>query len=196
MRYAPEFHRRRSIRLSGYDYSQTGVYFVTVCTQDRACLFGSIADDDALSWTAGGRMVADWWGEIPRKFPGIDTDAFVVMPNHIHGIVVAGNEGAHTGAPLQGAPRQGTGRQRTPLHRVVQWFKTMTTNDYIRGVNNMGWHPFDGRLWQRNYFEHVIRNEASLERIRQYITDNPARWALDRENPRGTARKAEEVWQI
>ncbi len=219
-------HSRRSIRLSGYDYSQSGAYFVTVCTQDRACLFGSISDDDALAWTAGGRMVVDWWGEVPRKFPGVDTDAFVVMPNHIHGIVViddvgadpcvrpdddegahagaplqgagahAGNEGAHTGAPLQGTAPQGTGRQRTPLHRVVQWFKTMTTNGYIRGGDNMGWHAFDGRLWQRNYFEHVIRNEASLERIRQYITDNPARWALDRENPKGAAREAEEAWQI
>jgi hypothetical protein len=71
----------------------------------------------------------------------------------------------------------------SPLHRVIQWFKTMTTNEYIRGVKQNGWPSFPGKLWQRNYYEHIIRNENEMARIREYITNNPAQWALDRENP-------------
>jgi hypothetical protein len=130
-------------------------------------------------------MVERWWGELNRKFPQIRTDAFVVMPNHIHGIIVMesvgadlrvcpddprvcpdGKWGAHIGAPLPGGPdgEQGahTGAPQqagAPLPEIVQWFKTMTTNEYIRGVKQSGWLAFRGRLWQRNYYEHIIRSE-------------------------------------
>ncbi len=109
------------------------------------------------------------------------------MPNHVHGIIVIRDdivgadprvrpEGAHPSASL----RAGSG---APLPRIVQWFKTMTTNSYIRGVQAQRWTPFGGRLWQRNYYEHIVRDEAELERIRDYIVNNPVNWKKDPDNP-------------
>lgn len=163
-----------------------------------------------------GRMVKKWWAELNRKFPNVQTDEYIVMPNHFHGIIVItpvgadlcvcpNNLGAHAGAPLPGAPVGGAtvpslGQTRrsaptcAPLPEIVQWFKTMTTNGYIPGVKTSGWLPVNGRLWQRNYYEHVIRTEDALNRIPQYILDNPARWAFDRENPQSLAPEPENVW--
>jgi REP element-mobilizing transposase RayT len=137
-----------------------------------------------------GELIKDWWLELNRKFPGVETDEFVIMPNHLHGIIVIGDvgadlrvgpTGAHIGAPLQGQ-RLGVAAS-TALPAIVQWFKTMTTNEYIRRVKTLGWPMVQGQLWQRSYYDHVIRDVDSLDRIRQYIVDNPARWAIDRENP-------------
>jgi REP element-mobilizing transposase RayT len=209
---------RRSLRLKGYDYSWPGAYFITIVTQDRACLFGEVVDGE-MRLNEAGRRVEKWWAELHHKFPNVQTDEFVIMPNHFHGIVMimsnpvgadlcvcpdetdAGmgahvgadlrvcpdntdaHMGAHTGAPLRVCPDDTGAHAGAPLPEIVQWFKTMTTNEYIRGVKQSGWPPFRGRLWQRNYYEHIIRNDDELRRIREYITDNPLRWALDRENP-------------
>ena len=167
-------HHRRSIRLKGHDYSREGAYFVTVVVHDRELL---------LSNPAAAAMIQRWWDELPRKFPAVDVNAFVVMPNHVHGIIVIGADlrvgppderagGEHTGSPLRamsgldgsvGADlRVGPDRRnaRDPtLGRIIQWFKTMTTNEYIRGVEQHGWPPFRHRFWQRSYYEHVIRDE-------------------------------------
>ena len=150
-------HHRRSIRLPGYDYSQPAPYFITICTQNRKFLFGDIAGG-IMRLNDAGRMVRQWYTELEYKFPSVQCDEFVCMPNHVHFIVV--NVGINVGG-------------------VVQWFKTMTTNEYIRGVKQHGWPPFPGKLWQRNYWEHVIRNADELNRIRQYIRDNPANWDTD-----------------
>jgi REP element-mobilizing transposase RayT len=204
--YDPEVHHRRSIRLPGYDYAEPGEYFVTVCVQDRLCLLGEIIDHGMRLNTAG-LVVTSWWEDIPRRFPGSELDAFAVMPNHVHGIVLINGvddfdarddeEGGHIGPPLQDAahlvgadrcvrPAANTGA--TPVHnphlaRIVQWFKTMTTNDYIRGVKTDNWPPFRNRFWQRDYYEHIVRNDAALDRIRAYIANNPVNWARDPENP-------------
>jgi putative transposase len=187
MDYDPRSHHRRSVRIAAFDYAGSGYYAVTVCTQDKACLFGEVVDWKMLLNDAG-RMVQDWFEKLPTKFPNVKLDLFVVMPNHIHfilGLVGAdpcvcpapGNEpnaddvikqGAHTGAPLP---------------TIVQWFKTMTTNDYFRQVKDGVWKPVRGRLWQRNYYEHVIRNEHDLTVHRDYIVNNPAKWQLDKYNP-------------
>jgi len=205
MKYDPDRNHRRSIRLKGYDYSQVGAYFVTICTQNRELLL----DDIGIRL-----MIQKWWHALPEKFPDVRTDQFVIMPNHIHGIIfivsvgadhrVCPNEGNHTGLPLQhranthvGAdqrvcPNEGnhTGllqhranthvgadhrvcpdegnriglplRTRPTMGRIVQWFKTMTTNDHIKAVRMNNVEPFPGKLWQRNYYEHIIRNEADL----------------------------------
>ena len=179
-------HHRRSIRLADYDYASEGAYFVTICTQKRENLFGAIVDSE-MRLNEAGRMVEKWWHELPEKFPQIEIDEHIVMPNHFHGIVVivgadlcvCPDEGAHAGAPLQ----------RSALGDIVRWFKTMTTNEYIREVKQNGWTPFPGKLWQRNYYEHVIRNELSLNDIRLYIQTNPACWAEDNENPANVNRK-------
>ena len=171
MPYNPDAHRRRSIRLPGYDYAQPGAYFVTICTQDRAILLERPDVQETISY---------WWNALPPKFPNLETDAFVVMPNHIHGILT------FVGAAPRGRPVAGQPHGVAPtLGDVVGWFKTMTTNAYIRGVKDRAWPPFDRRLWQRNYYEHVIRTDDDLDRIRQYILDNPARWGYDHDNPLG-----------
>jgi putative transposase len=176
---------RKSPRLSGYDYSREGAYFVTVCAQGRQDLWGEILHGE-MRLNQAGCMVERWWQELERKFPLIKIDEYyVVMPNHFHGIVfipelsAPTTEGGHTGPPLQ---------------RIVQWFKTMTTNEYIHGVREHGWPQFKGSLWQRSFYDYVIRDEASLNRIREYISTNPLRWDLDWENPRSRGSDEFDRW--
>ena len=193
-KYDPAVHHRRSVRLRGYDYSQAGAYFVTLCVQDRQCLFGDIVDGE-MRLNDAGLMICKWYGDLSNKFADIECDAFVCMPNHIHFIVV--NVGAdlrvRPGSESVCRPNGQTHRSAptdahvilgehigSPLQRVVQWFKTMSTNEYIRGVKQNGWPPFPGKLWQRNYWEHIVRNEPELHRIREYIHNNPAQWILDK----------------
>ena len=178
----PPQPRRRSIRLKGFDYTEPGAYFVTIVTQDRSCLFGEVVDGH-MELNSAGVVITRWWLELTRKFTTVEADAYIVMPNHCHGIIVIADP--TVGADLcVGPPNGRTGAHAgAPLPTIIQWFKTMTTNDYMRGVRRFGWPTFRGQLWQRSYFEHIIRDADSLTRIRQYIIDNPARWAFDRENP-------------
>jgi REP element-mobilizing transposase RayT len=304
MTYDPTRHHRRSIRLRGYDYTLAGAYFVTLVTQDRAALFGDVVDG-IMRLNDAGRMVQAVWDEIPLFYPGVDVDAFVVMPNHIHGIIVlsdddvrphdAGMVGAdprvrplgdgsyrpqsgqpqsgqpqgvaptatgvtvgadprvrplsaveqqsglpqsgqpqegqpqgvapttgvtvgadprvrplsaveqQSGLPQSGQPQEGQPQGVAPtatdvtvgadtgvrpdaptplsLGDMIARFKTLTTKRYTDGVKQLGWPPYRGRVWQRNYYEHIIRDDPSLQRIRAYIEANPEGWAADRENP-------------
>jgi putative transposase len=161
--------KRKSPRLPDFDYSQEGAYFVTVCVQGRKCLLGEIAEGKLHS-NAAGEMVEKWWRKLESKYPLTKIDPyFVAMPNHFHGIVfIEAPGGGHLGPPLQ---------------RIMQWFKTMAANEYIHGVKEHGWPAFQGSLWQRSFYDHVIRDEAALNRIRDYIATNPLRWELDGENP-------------
>lgn len=208
MTFNPDIHHRRSIRLQGYDYSRAGAYFITICTQNRECLFGNI-----MVMNPAGTMIQTVWDEIPFHYTGTEIDEFVVMPNHIHGIVVIDAVGATPcGCPIltpRGCPDPGTtgasgqknGQAQGPgimgqprgvaptentgalsLGDIVHRFKTMTTKRYADGVKQMGWQSFAGKLWQRNYWEHIIRNEMELNRIREYIHENPAQWESDRLN--------------
>jgi len=196
MKFDAEKHHRHSMRLRGYDYAQAGAYFVTVVTKDRACLFGEVVNGE-MRLNDGGRMIEQWWFELNRKFSTVETDEFVVMPNHFHGIVVIA--GVTVGADLRVGPNSEGAHAGAPLPTIIQWFKTMTTNEYMRGVKTRSWTPFAGRLWQRNYYEHIVRCENELTRIREYIANNPLQWEMDRENPSRTAnrstRKAES-WEV
>jgi len=198
MKPDPQTHHRRSIRLRGYDYTRPGAYFVTICTQNRECLFGDVIGGEMQLNGAGG-MVWSVWDALPKRYPDVDIDAFVVMPNHIHGIIVL--TGPTPAAPVGAGPRacpeelhgqpwgvdgqpQGVApTSRMSLPDVVHRFKSLTTARYCHGVYERAWQPFPGRLWQRNYYEHIIRNERALQRIREYIINNPLRWHLDVENP-------------
>ncbi|HEY4485832.1 MAG TPA: transposase [Nitrospiria bacterium] len=184
MIFNPDIHHRRSIRLKAHDYSQIGAYFVSLCAQDRVCLFGEITDGK-MEPNNAGRMIARWWAELNRKFPTVETDEYVVMPNHFHGIVVIIGYPDPVGAALRGRPQKaGHPHRGAPtLGDIMDWFKTMTTNDYLRGIKQHGWLPFHGKLWQRNYYERVVRDDAEMHRVREYITENPARWLEDEENP-------------
>ena len=296
--------RRRSLLLQAYDYAQTGAYFVSITVQERLCLFGEISDE-RMCLNEAGRMVGRAWEELPQRFPTIQTDAFVVMPNHLHGIILIdwspptesanapaaaqpagipvgaplvgarGQDAAATcqspvgaplvgaqppdppatgqsrvGAPLVGAQEQDaaatcqspvgaplvgaqppdaaptsqppvgaplvgaqppdppatgqsrvgaplvgargqdaadTAKNRIRLGDVIGAYKSLTTVNYIRAVKTRNWPPFRGRLWQRNYCEHVVRSDESLTRIRRYILENPSRWTFDHENPQAIA---------
>ncbi|MDF9392115.1 MULTISPECIES: transposase [Methylococcus] len=184
MNHVSGTRQRRSIRLKDYDYSQAGAYFVTMCTQNRACLFGDVIDG-AMRVNDAGRMVQTVWDELPLHYVGVELDTFVVMPNHVHGIIVL------VGAGPRACPKSGRPQGAAPtlsLPDVVHRFKTLTTKRYTDGVKTGGWPPFHGRVWQRNYYEHIIRDEVSLHRIREYIANNPQQWALDRENPANQMR--------
>jgi REP element-mobilizing transposase RayT len=182
MKYSPDIHHRRSIRLKGYDYSQAGVYFVTICTQNRECLFGEITNGD-VRLNDAGRMVERWWLELSKKFPTIEIGRYIIMPNHLHGILVFQYHKV-VGADLRVCPNSKQGAHiGAPLPTIVQWFKTMTSNEYIRGAQKHTWPPLQGKLWQRNYFERIIRNEDELIRTSEYILNNPAIWAEDENNP-------------
>ena len=135
--------------------------------------------DDRMVLNEAGKAVEEWWLRIPQKFEGVELDSNVVMPNHFHGVIVI------VGADQCVCPNMKKAGEHTgsPLHHVIQWFKTMTTNEYIKGVKEKGWKPFEKRFWQRNYYEHIIRNERELLKIREYILNNPPKWSLDRENP-------------
>ena len=161
MSYDPNFHHRRSIRLQGYDYSQAGAYFVTLCVQRRECLLGEIVEQQ-MQLNQYGEIVLGWWNNVPDHFSGVDLDAFVVMPNHIHGVLVLSQESP----------------QPPKLGQIVAYFKYESTKrvNVFRSTPGL-------RLWQRNYYEHIIRNESSLQEIRDYIATNPMRWIEDQLHP-------------
>ena len=188
---ASDRRARSSLRLEGYDYGAWGPYFVSIVVDNRRPLFGEVVDEE-LRLNAAGEMAESVWAALPRRFPAVRLDAFVVMPNHIHGIIVIDHsdtvnttERATTRVAPTGAPDAG---RRTALGDVVGAYKSLTTVEYTRGVAVHGWPRFRGRLWQRNYYEHIIRDDRSLERIRAYILDNPARWPTDPENPSAVRR--------
>ena len=187
-KYNPKIHHRRSIRLKGYDYSQAGLYFITICVQNRACLFGEIKNGQMILNDAGKMMEAEWLN-LKDRFPNIELNEFVTMPNHFHGIlqIVGANDGggqpqgiAPTIAPTGEPTTAPTGEPSAKtIGDMMDAFKSITTVAYIRGVKTLGWQPFDGKLLQRNYYEHIIRDEKAYHNISNYIINNPAKWAED-----------------
>ena len=176
MRFDPDKHHRRSIRLKEHDYSQPGAYFVTICTRDRACLFGEIVDGE-MRLNEAGEIARGCWEEIPRHFPLVELDAFVVMPNHVHGIIVIQGRGERFFAPTSTAPTTTIAQSPSrTIGSIVRGFKIGVTK-WFRANTDL--HS----IWQRGYYEHVIRNEAELTAIREYILGNPARWDEDENNP-------------
>ncbi|MCX6361141.1 MAG: transposase [Armatimonadetes bacterium] len=195
MIYPGDDHRRRSIRLSDYDYTQAGAYFVTICAQDRACLFGDVVNGH-MEPTEAGACAETTWRCLPEHYPHVTLDAFTVMPNHVHCIIMprAGLKPAPTvvdqaigsghdeGNGVVGArfkPARPAGEPpRHGLPEIVRAFKTYSSRSINQQMNSPG-----TPVWQRNYYEHIIRDEDSLNRIREYIMDNPIRWQFDHDNP-------------
>ena len=187
---------RRSIRLNGYDYTSPGAYFVTSCSQNRRNIFGEIRDDVMIANPAG-QMLELIWHEIPGKFPTVQLDAFVIMPNHVHFIIFLTaemmEENLLRGKDLSDHPIweekpsasiPNLKRVYQPsLSQVLQWYKSITTAKYRQGVKKAGWPPFSGRIWQQNYYEHIVRNERELNAIREYIVHNPLKWLEDPDHP-------------
>jgi REP element-mobilizing transposase RayT len=210
MKYDPKIHHRGSIRLQGYDYSSPGAYYVTLCSFGKQCIFGRVVDDQ-MQENECGKIVRQQWFESAEIRKEIELDAFTVMPNHLHGILwIVGPDGVRPGAnmdfalsdgakhvgPSGARPKPNAMRSpkmgRTPFgptnripamrpRSLASWasgFKSAVTSP-IRKL----WKKPHATVWQEDYFEHVIRDETELLRIRDYILSNPARWKLDRENP-------------
>ncbi|MEK7396838.1 MAG: transposase [Candidatus Poribacteria bacterium] len=184
MKYDPNEHHRRSIRLKDYDYSQSGAYFVTICTYKKQCLFGGIINGKA-ELTEIGMIAERCWRDISNHFQNVSLDYFVIMPNHIHGIInIVGAKHSHLASmnkvnalPANALPLRLHGTNSDSLGAIIQNFKSITT----RKINKMLKHQ-GVSIWQKNYYEHVIRNDDNLNEIREYIINNPLKWALDSEN--------------
>ena len=208
MAYNPQIHHRRSIRLKEYDYSRAGLYFITICCQDRNCRFGditvgaSLADaqfadaqfadaqfadaqfadaqfadaqfaDARMILNEYGTIARDEWEKLPKRFPNVELDVFQVMPNHVHGIIVL-NEPPTVWA---GASWAGASPAPTVGH-IIGAYKSLVAKaclDICKSKNEML-----GKLWQRNYYEHIIRSEPSYRTISDYIINNPAKWKEDK----------------
>ena len=158
---------RRSIRLQNYDYAQAGAYFVTICTQHRACVLGDVVDGQ-MQLSELGQIAAEGWQWLAQQYDEVQLDEWVIMPNHLHGILVLSDDDG------RGGSRAAQGLPRKPLGQLVGAFKTVTT----KRINALCSTPA-ALFWQRNYHEHVIRNELDLMRLREYVTNNPMQWVLD-----------------
>jgi len=185
---------RKHLRMQGYDYSSAGSYFVTICAHGGRAAFGSISTTEA-QLNDVGRIVEKWWNKLAAKFAAVELDASVIMPNHVHGIIFIADGESPKNRDESGTNKQSSrkdSRQNTvgadpcvrpSLSKILQWFKTMTTNEYLRHCKKSGLNVPGRKLWQRGFYEHVIRSDEALDRIREYIINNPANWDHDGENP-------------
>ena len=176
LKYDPEINHRKSIRLKGYDYSQDGAYFLTICTHNKEFYFEAYSELKEI--------LKRHWVKLPERFPCLILDEFTVMPNHIHGIIIVGATLAvaqtnRAGARPSASPR---GEPAPTVGEIVGAFKSLCVNDWLIYLKKNKINAV-GKFWQRNYYEHIIRNEEELAKIRAYIQHNPLKWSLDRENP-------------
>jgi REP element-mobilizing transposase RayT len=235
MIYNPSSHHRRSIRLKGYDYSQEGLYFITLCTQNRACLFGKI-EDGKMMLNDAGRIANECWLNIPNHFPNVILHEFIIMPNHVHGIIqlVGANNyspekiSSEFSSPEKISQELNSSELNSPEYNLSENQLTKIGNNHLDGVGNdlndnhsnhgannvsinhgaknvsplrghspsktigsivrgykigvTNWFRYNGnseKIWQRNYWEHIIRHEQSYHRIAEYIINNPAKWDVD-----------------
>ncbi len=207
------------MRLQDWDYSQEGVYFITVCTQNREYLFGEISQG-SMQLNAPGTMVVEVWDKLTETFPFMQLDARVLMPNHLHALAVIDRRGESCIRPSATPPKdiihfdqgdhldQGEHKVRPygkirpqgtaegSIGRIVQAFKSITTHQYLQGIRECGCQPFQGKLWQRNYYERIVRDYEEWQRISEYIAANPVNWALDRENREAGKTRPDEPWQV
>ena len=168
MPYDPNIHHRLSIRLHGYDYNQPGSYFVTICTYEKHHVFGSIVNDE-MYLNDAGQIIKNTWNSIPQRFPNIELDEYIIMPNHLHGIIT--NNGATNNAKFKSSNNP-LSSHLSLLGQIIRTFKAASTSQIRKIV-------IPDFSWQKNYYEHIIRQEKDLDHIRQYITTNPADWAQD-----------------
>ena len=215
--YNPQMHNRRSIRFKGYDYTQAGLYFITICCQNRACLFGEI-ENGKMMLNDAGAIANDCWLNIPNHFPNAILHEYVIMPNHVHGIIELVGANNHSPKTNNHSPVSELHSPKTELHSP----KNKKNNNSVIGDNRaknvsvigdnraknvsplrspsktvgsvvrgfkigvtkwMRQNTDTFYIWQRNYWEHIIRDDISYENISQYIINNPTKWNNDKLNP-------------
>lgn len=175
---------RRHTRLPGFDYRSSFAYFVTICVRNCNCVFGSVADA-AVSLSRRGLVARDCWMRIPEHHSHVELDRFVVMPNHVHGILLFVGDASPVEATPASRPLLATGPRQGSLGAIVGSYKAAVT----RTINRL--RPGAGTdLWEPNYYDHIIRTDSAMERIRDYIDSNPQRWHGDAENPAGDGTDA------
>ena len=188
--YNPQIHHRRSIRLKGYDYAQAGLYFITICCENRICRFGNIENGEMIL-NEYGKIAHHEWVKLSERFPNFELDAFQIMPNHIHGIIVLNTVGATLAVAQNDEKTQNdiiaqndendirAGVNPAPtLFDVVGAYKSLVANGCLEIYKTR--NETRGKLWQRNYYEHIIRDEQSYQKISNYIINNPVNWAEDK----------------
>ncbi|NER38581.1 MAG: hypothetical protein F6J93_32285 [Oscillatoria sp. SIO1A7] len=175
-RFDPNKHHRRSTRCPEYDYTSPGAYFITICADKRQFIFGEIVDG-ILYANACGQTVIEVWNRLPLYFRHISLDVFVVMPNHVHGILWINERLDSKPPPPWQENRRPNGTAPGSVSAIIQNFKSVST----RRVNRL--RGTKGRIWQRNFYDRINRNQESLHSIRQYIINNPLSWEDDLENP-------------
>jgi putative transposase len=184
MKYNPELHHRRSIRLRDFYYGSPRAYFITICTWKRECTLGEVMDGKVILSLAG-KIAYETWFELPKRFPTVCLDSFEIMPNHLHGVLEllntkqnrrTANQGAINRAPTESRKHVGAQFTAPKLGEIIRTFKALVTQR-ARAAG------IDVFAWQRNYYEHIIRNDEELSRIRQYIEENPLRWEEDENHP-------------
>ena len=166
-------YHRRNMRRGDHDYQKASAYFLTIRTHNLACLFGE-ASAGELNVNDAGLMLVREWHALPERFDSVTIDEFVVMPDHIHGILVITANNASLSN--QNTPLINTDTSSPTLGRVLQAYKSITTRAYTAGVRDCGWLEFDAKVWQRNYYERIIRNPDERDAFRRYIRENPRRW--------------------
>jgi putative transposase len=184
--FDPQKHHRRSIRLPAYDYSQAGAYYVTIVTWHRECLFGEVVDGEMVL-SKFGLIAKQQWEKLPMRFPNIELGAHMIMPNHMHGIIeilagrdTAGNQNGFDGESSRRAPTHEQFQKpvKGSIPTIVRSYKSAVSYR-INLMRNTDGVP----VWQRNYYEHIIRNEQDLQNKTDYILSNPMLWDEDDENP-------------
>jgi putative transposase len=180
MKFDPQKHHRRSIRIKEFDYAQPGGYFVTIVTYQRDCIFGNIVNEE-IQLNAFGKIADECWRAIPDHFRNVELGAYIVMPNHVHGIIVINDRADADASARRGtiyrAPTEQFGKPIIgSIPTIIRTFKAAVTRRIGRELNATG-------VWQRNYYEHVIRNHEDWDRIHRYIETNPSIWTEDEENP-------------
>ena len=180
-----KFPQRKNIRLKDYDYSQCGYYFITICTQNRENILcsapvGSDVLDDPINTifepTPIGSKIIDCWNNICLLYKNIDTDEFCLMPNHIHGIIIIGNKAENESIKTEKKYGFENEQGNNSLQSIIRGFKSITTRHYNKLVND----SMKNTLWQKSYYEHIIRNEAELHKTREYIVNNQLKWSQDK----------------
>ena len=188
-KYNPNIHHRKSIRLKEYNYSQAGLYFITICCQNRICRFGNVVDGEMML-NEFGIVAYNEWVKLSERFSNFELDVFQIMPNHMHGIILLNDISVGAGVnPAQNDlytqndgktndNNRTTARVAPTVSNIVGAYKSLVANgclDIFKSQNETM-----GKLWQRNYYEHIIRNEKSYQTITEYIINNPAKWADDK----------------